>query len=182
MASELYVETLKGLTSGANANKVIIPSGQTLDITSGSLDVLGRVLQFGEVSGISNTTVGSSTFAVIDESGFNVTLTPAKTGNVFFCWCVFDVNHNTSGAISYGKIVVSTDGGSNFGDITSGNTSSLYITGGDRYEYIPQHCMGYHTSANTNAHKFCLSAATLNNNLEFGPSGNAKMFIYEVSQ
>jgi hypothetical protein len=33
MASELYVETLKGLTSGANANKVIIPSGQTLDAT-----------------------------------------------------------------------------------------------------------------------------------------------------
>ena len=30
MASELYVETLKGLTSGANANKVIIPSGQQL--------------------------------------------------------------------------------------------------------------------------------------------------------
>jgi len=35
MASELYVETLKGLTSGANANKVIIPSGQTLDASAG---------------------------------------------------------------------------------------------------------------------------------------------------
>ena len=30
MASELTVQTLKGPTSGANANKVIIPSGQTL--------------------------------------------------------------------------------------------------------------------------------------------------------
>jgi len=30
MASELYVETLKGLTSGANANKIVVPSGQIL--------------------------------------------------------------------------------------------------------------------------------------------------------
>ena len=48
MASELYVETLKGLTSGANANKVIIPSGQTLEVTDGlrSADMpAGSVLQ-----------------------------------------------------------------------------------------------------------------------------------------
>jgi hypothetical protein len=36
MASELIVQTLKGPTSGANANKVIIPSGQTLEV-SGSV-------------------------------------------------------------------------------------------------------------------------------------------------
>jgi len=35
MASELIVQTLKGPTSGANANKVIIPSGQTLSVADG---------------------------------------------------------------------------------------------------------------------------------------------------
>ena len=29
--STLHVENLKGLSSGGNANKIIIPSGQTLD-------------------------------------------------------------------------------------------------------------------------------------------------------
>ena len=37
MASELIVQTLKGPTSGASANKVIIPSGQTLDASAGTL-------------------------------------------------------------------------------------------------------------------------------------------------
>lgn len=35
MASELIVQTLKGPTSGANANKVIVPSGHTLDASEG---------------------------------------------------------------------------------------------------------------------------------------------------
>jgi hypothetical protein len=37
MASEITVQTIKGPTSGANANKVIIPSGQTLDTSSGAI-------------------------------------------------------------------------------------------------------------------------------------------------
>ena len=41
MASELYVETLKGLTSGANANKVIVPAGQTLYAPGHVIQVVG---------------------------------------------------------------------------------------------------------------------------------------------
>ena len=37
--STLHVENLKGLSSGGNANKIVIPSGQTLDTTSGTLTV-----------------------------------------------------------------------------------------------------------------------------------------------
>jgi len=39
MASEIIVQTLKGPTSGANANKVIIPSGQTLDLAGSTSGV-----------------------------------------------------------------------------------------------------------------------------------------------
>jgi len=46
MASELIVQTLKGPTSGANANKVIIPSGQTLDVSSGTFT---KAIETGEV-------------------------------------------------------------------------------------------------------------------------------------
>lgn len=37
MASEIIVQTIKGPTSGANANKVIVPAGQTLDTSSGAI-------------------------------------------------------------------------------------------------------------------------------------------------
>ena len=35
--STLHVENLKGLSSGGNANKIIIPSGQTIDASAGTL-------------------------------------------------------------------------------------------------------------------------------------------------
>ena len=44
MASVLQVEELRGSTTGANANKIIIPSGQTLDISDWSPPA-GTVLQ-----------------------------------------------------------------------------------------------------------------------------------------
>ena len=37
MASEIIVNTIKAPTTGANANKVIIPSGVTLDASAGTL-------------------------------------------------------------------------------------------------------------------------------------------------
>ena len=37
MSGELIVQTLKGPTSGANANKVILPAGHTLDTSGGTL-------------------------------------------------------------------------------------------------------------------------------------------------
>ena len=46
MASVLQVEELRGPTTGANANKVIIPSGQTLDISGGALE---RPYKTGEI-------------------------------------------------------------------------------------------------------------------------------------
>jgi hypothetical protein len=38
MASDLTVQTIRGPGSGDNANKVIVPSGQTLDLSSGVLN------------------------------------------------------------------------------------------------------------------------------------------------
>ena len=35
--STIKVENLTGLTSGSNANKIIIPSGQTIDASAGTL-------------------------------------------------------------------------------------------------------------------------------------------------
>tara|TARA_B100001113_G_scaffold350330_1_gene347281 strand:- start:73 stop:648 length:576 start_codon:yes stop_codon:yes gene_type:complete len=37
MASELSVQTIKGPTSGGNANKILVPSGQTLKLSGGGI-------------------------------------------------------------------------------------------------------------------------------------------------
>ena len=71
--STLHVENLKGLSSGANANKIIVPSNQTL--LAG-----GHVVQV--------KTGGSSTYLTLNStSGVNaltgLTATIATTSNVF---------------------------------------------------------------------------------------------------
>ena len=56
MASELIVQTIQGPSSGANANKVIIPSGHTLDASGGTLvPSAGAVVQVAYLH-IHNTT------------------------------------------------------------------------------------------------------------------------------
>lgn len=45
MASEIEVQTLKGPSGGANANKVLIPSGHTLDARNGFVAPAGSVIQ-----------------------------------------------------------------------------------------------------------------------------------------
>lgn len=67
--STLHVENLKGLSSGSNANKIIVPSGQTLYAP-------GHVVQ--TVVGSTNSlTTGTSTFATIGSGS----ITPISTSS-----------------------------------------------------------------------------------------------------
>ena len=73
MASELTVQTLRGPTSGANADTVLIPSGQTLDASNGFIPPEGSVVQVQNT--YSNSQVISSTAgAAID--GVSLSFTP----------------------------------------------------------------------------------------------------------
>ena len=71
MASELYVETLRGLTSGANANKVIVPAGQTLYAP-------GHVLQTVQTSSSADESTTSTSFV---DSNLSVNITPSSTSS-----------------------------------------------------------------------------------------------------
>lgn len=82
MASELYVETLKGLTSGANANKVIVPAGQTLDIAGSWSPPAGTVLQVVSVfPTTANQTTTANSFIDTDVS---VSITPTSASSKFY--------------------------------------------------------------------------------------------------
>ena len=74
MASELTVQTIKGPTSGGNANKIIIPSGQTLDANAGDFrPPAGSVVQTVSSGGFTSIVTVSSTSFV--GTGHSVSIT-----------------------------------------------------------------------------------------------------------
>ena len=72
MASELTVQTLKGPTSGANANKIIVPSGHTLAAA-------GHVVQVVNNADITQITLSAT--GVLTETGLEATITPTSASS-----------------------------------------------------------------------------------------------------
>ena len=73
MASELTVQTLRGPTTGADANKVIIPSGQTLDASNGLVAPAGHVIQTVKSKWYGNQDTNNTSFVSVDDSLVNIT-------------------------------------------------------------------------------------------------------------
>jgi hypothetical protein len=79
MASEIIVQTLKGPASGSNANKVIIPSGQTLDASAGFTPPTGHVIK----TSAWNPTVSTTTSAeLVDVATTSLSFTQNSLINV----------------------------------------------------------------------------------------------------
>ena len=72
--STLHVENLKGLSSGGNANKIIIPSGQTLDASNGFTAPAGHVIQMQNAGIAGNSSTTTSTSFI--DTGLSVNITP----------------------------------------------------------------------------------------------------------
>ena len=84
--STLHVENLKGLSSGGNANKIVIPSGQTLDVSAGTL--VGGGVSTDQILQVQHNTFNNSTThntiqTYVDITGSDITLT-AKGDNSTF--------------------------------------------------------------------------------------------------
>jgi hypothetical protein len=97
MAGTLTVQNLQGPSSGANANKIIVPSGQTIDASAGTLvPSAGHTVQtvWSPVAASFDTT----TNAYITQA--SVTFTPKFTGSrVIVEWSghVYKYNSTTDG-------------------------------------------------------------------------------------
>ena len=94
--STLHVENLKGLSSGGNANKIIVPSGQTIDASAGTLvPSAGQVVQEVVTKITSNTSFSSASYT--DAAGFSLTITPkyASSKIIIIMWAKTGLN-NTS--------------------------------------------------------------------------------------
>ena len=79
--STLHVENLKGLSSGGNANKIIIPSGQTIDASAGTLKPsAGQIVQYQERY-YDLSTFTTSSASSVDVTNYYVDITPTKATN-----------------------------------------------------------------------------------------------------
>lgn len=94
MASELTVQTLRGPTSGANANKILIPSGHTLDAREGFIPPAGGILQVLSATSSDRFTTTSTSYVAI--TGLSVTITPSSTSSKVFV--SFNLNAGIAGA------------------------------------------------------------------------------------
>ena len=111
--STLHVENLKGLSSGGNANKIIVPSGQ-------ELTAQGHVIQFAHADSNTNTTWSqSNTRSALYGTGMvnrayvegaSLTITPKSTSNILYCTASIGwSNFNPSTTQANGSIITLND-------------------------------------------------------------------------
>jgi|TARA_B100000035_G_scaffold132979_1_gene113064 hypothetical protein len=94
--STLHVENLKGLSSGSNANKIIVPSGQ-------ELHAAGHVIQV--VNGLLTTGASNNTASFVD-SGLTATITPKfATSKILVAVTIMSVENNTATEGTHVKLV-----------------------------------------------------------------------------
>ena len=112
--STLQVENLIGPTSGSNANKVIIPSGQTLDASNGFVAPAGSVIQTrtGIFTSVVNTQSSSWTSLI------TAYITPQyATSNILIMVAIGGLYMNTHSASnqSHWRMARTPSGGSTVG-------------------------------------------------------------------
>jgi hypothetical protein len=107
MAGILTVQTIQGPTSGANANKVIIPAGQTLDASAGGLVTpAGHVVQVQDAYGSTQVTIANSGSGRIYSDLLTISYTPVSSSNkiVLLGTSGFAANVSESSAGAFGIV------------------------------------------------------------------------------
>ena len=132
--STLHVENLKGLSSGGNANKIIVPSGQTLTAP-------GHVIQVQNAGWNTSFNTTSTSFVT---TGHSVTITPKFASSKIFL--------NLAGGSWYieaGTAMVTIYRNStNIGEATGG---LAYKQGNQNARYHPHSASAYDSPNTTNA-------------------------------
>ena len=103
MASEIIVNTIKAPTTGANANKVIIPSGVTLDASGGGLTTpAGHIIQVGG-GGVFSDHTNSSTSTWAD-TNMSDSITPISSSNKILVSFTAIIRADFTGTIARGAV------------------------------------------------------------------------------
>ena len=132
--STLHVENLKGLSSGGNANKVIIPTGQTLEVTDNiRYDDMpaGSVIQVANGTTTSYTSTNSASFVA---TNLSCTMTPKFANSKIYLRVTGSVWFGTSNAASNYIIPTIYRDSTNLGVGGSYNALAFYAARGTSNE------------------------------------------------
>lgn len=137
MASELTVQTLRGPTSGANADTVLIPSGQTLHAP-------GHVIQtIHSQSALSYSAMSSTSYAA---SGYTAVITPKFSNSKIYIHATWNSNCTTANDGHKVRIYRGTT------NITSGNGQLAYTAnGGSSNVHMPASLIEYDSPNTTSS-------------------------------
>ena len=195
MASELYVETLKGLTSGANANKVIVPAGQTLDASAGTVvPSAGQVVQC-QFSGQLGQYVYNPASAGTWYAGPSINFTPNHvdskillqwTGNPLIdgndCYIILRLEYSTDGGSTYTDVKENGVNSSETGSFGFG--TYLGAAEGSRTMQMATYQWYLYPTENTNQHIFRIQSKITGRGqpyyLHIGNPGH-RMTIWEIA-
>ena len=170
-----------GLTSGTTGQFLKFTGSTT--VASSALGDTGKVLQIKhDNAGGSNTNINSTSMQRPITSGYYLDITPTTAGNKIICLRGMDTNTEPMGVYHNIEFCVSTDGGSNYGNITNSETSYQYLTGATRMEHNHNYLSGSHTTANTNVHRFSFQALSGNGTTGFYPNARTSIMLIEVAQ
>ena len=105
MVGTITVQNLQGPSSGANANKVLIPSGHTLDVSGGTLvPSAGAVVSANRTSLDASQTFTSNTF--IDVTNGSLTVTPQSSNSIFIVTASCHGYTSTAGTSSWSGLII----------------------------------------------------------------------------
>ena len=172
MASELIVQTIQGPSSGANANKVLIPSGHTLDVSGGTLvPNAGAVVQHVTSDITATASISTSTTSWFDLTTVNIT--PRFNNSVMlimFDWFIYSPVNSTA-------YLLLSEGANN-------NSIGGYYTQWVESSRIDQHIHGHqHYQFNsTSPQTVKLRARTDGSTHAFGGGRQGTLTVMEIKQ
>lgn len=182
--STLQVENLIGPTSGSNANKVIIPSGQTLDASNGFVAPTGHVIQTQYATILGDLTTASTTPI---SSGLSKAFTP-KYANSIIRLSVMGGRIYINSAGKQMDIYLYVDGVSGatvFGN-GYGRLTSIYDNTSGSIHPSTNSCVAYVPATNTNLRTYQIyfrgSSGSGTVSINQGPDVRVYFSVEEIAQ
>jgi hypothetical protein len=141
MAGTLTVQNLQGPASGSNANKVIIPSGQTLDASGGTLvPSAGAVVQIAEPPSTWSSRWSSSSTSFVQTPHY-VDITPKYDDSKILITGMINGGHTTSGDYTRLLIIRNVGGTRTNVDENAGSSGGTAVIGQGAWHSAALHIM-----------------------------------------
>lgn len=166
MVGTLTVQNLQGPASGANANKIIIPSGHTLDARAGFVPPAGSIIQVVQATLGSTESFAPSTGTYADSS-LTASITPTSTNSkILVTYTTFlgqAASYNMSTRIKRNSTIIG-NGTSEGGRIVGNAVTMSYKATNDGYGVHPVTNLYLDSPSSTSSVTYTIQVASYGGN------------------